>query len=106
LFFAFLRLLMAASHKPGAANTIVRLKAHPRARFNIIPLEYVATAVDRLTDSSEASGKTFHLAVPNPPTQQAMLQMIGECLRLRSLRILGLEENLSTHRRLSCGSQS
>ena len=95
LFFAFLCLLMAASRKPGAVNTIVRLKAHPRARFNIVPLEYVTTAVDRLTDSPEASGKTFHLAVPNPPTQQTMLQMIGDCLRLRNLHLLGPEQSLS-----------
>jgi thioester reductase-like protein len=95
LFFAFLRLLMATSRRPGALNTIVRLKSHPWARFNIVPVEYVTTAVDRLTDSPQAAGKTFHIAVPNPPTQQIMLQLISDCLRLPNLRLFGPDENLS-----------
>jgi nucleoside-diphosphate-sugar epimerase len=95
LFFAFLRVLMMLARSPDLRRQIVRIKARPQARFNIVPVDYVAAAVEKLSGDPEASQKTFHLAVDNPPTQQMILDMISAQLGLCNLRLLGPEEELT-----------
>jgi nucleoside-diphosphate-sugar epimerase len=95
LFFAFLRVLMALARSPGDKDVPVRIQTRPQARFNIVPVEYVATAIEQLTVDPRASGKTFHLVAPNPPTQQTMLEMMSARLHLQNLHLLGPGEKLS-----------
>src|SRR5262245_2570500 len=95
LFLAFLRLLAALSRRPDARNTLLRIHGRPRARFNIVPVEYVAAAIERLTDDSEAAGETIHLVAKNAPTQQHMLEMMGKRLDLRNLHLVDAIEDLS-----------
>jgi nucleoside-diphosphate-sugar epimerase len=94
LLVAFLRLLIALSCKAGARNTPLRIQGRPQARFNIVPVEYVATAIERLTDDPEASGKTIHLVAKNPPTQKRMLEMMSARLDLHNLHLVNATEEL------------
>jgi len=94
LLVAFLRLLIALSCKAGARNTPLRIQGRPQARFNIVPVEYVATAIERLTDDPEASGETIHLVAKNPPTQKRMLEMMSARLDLHNLHLMNATEEL------------
>lgn len=92
LLMGFLRLLNALSR--SARQTPVRIQGRPHARFNIVPVEYVAAAIEQLSSDSAASGATVHLVAKNPPTQARMLEMMGTRLNLHSLRLLNAAEAL------------
>src|SRR5262245_34287900 len=94
LFLAFLRLLIAFSCKAGGSNTPLRIQGHPQARFNIVPVEYVAAAIERLTDDPEASGETIHLVAQNPPTQERIVEMMSARLNLHNLHVVNATEEL------------
>jgi uncharacterized protein YbjT (DUF2867 family) len=66
----------------------LRIEAAPTARFNIVPVEYVARALVALADHPEGSGKTFHLVVSDAPAQEAMLAMIADYFDLPGLSIV------------------
>jgi 2-alkyl-3-oxoalkanoate reductase len=78
LFFAFLRLLAARARWPGGAAARLRIEGAPRAPFNLVPLEYVAAAATVLAEHRDAAGGTFHLVVPDAPSQAATLAMLLE----------------------------
>jgi nucleoside-diphosphate-sugar epimerase len=94
LLLAFLRLLVALSRRADAKNTPLRIQGQPQARFNIVPVEYVAAAIERLSEDPEASGKTIHLVAKNPPTQKRLLQMMSARLGLQNLQLVNLGEDL------------
>ena len=94
LLLAFLRLLIALSCRAGARDTPLRIQGRPQARFNIVPVEYVATAIEHLTDDPEASGETIHLVAQNPPTQKRMLEMMSARLDLHNLQLVNPTEEL------------
>ena len=94
LLLAFLRLLMALSCRAGARDTPLRIQGRPQARFNIVPVEYVATAIERLTDDPEAADETIHLVAQNPPTQNRMLEMMSARLDLHNLQLVNSSEEL------------
>ena len=65
----------------GRAKTChVRICGLPHARFNIVPVEYVARAIAELAEEPQASGKTFHLVTDDPPTQAEILNMLSAFL--------------------------
>ena len=66
----------------------LRIRAAPRAPFNIVPVEYVAAATVALTEHAEGRGETFHVVVSDAPTQEQMLAMIAERLRVRGLSLV------------------
>ena len=66
----------------------LRILAAPRAPFNIVPVEYVAAATVALTEHAEGRGETFHVVVSDAPTQEQMLAMIAERLRVRGLSLV------------------
>ncbi|HYY23946.1 MAG TPA: SDR family oxidoreductase [Candidatus Udaeobacter sp.] len=94
LFFAFLRLLLVLARAAEAKPIHLRIQGRPYARFNIVPVEYVATAIERLIDDPDASGGIFHLVVSNPPGQKALLDMMCGRLGLYGPRILDTREEL------------
>ena len=94
LLLAFLRLLIGLSCRAGARDAPLRIQGRPQARFNIVPVEYVAAAIERLTDDPEAAGETIHLVAQNPPTQKRMLEMMSARLDLHNLQLVDSSEKL------------
>jgi nucleoside-diphosphate-sugar epimerase len=87
LFFAFIRLLAALATWSGT-DAPLRLEAAPGAAFNIVPLGYVAAATAVLAEHPRAAGGTFHLVVPDAPSQAAMLAMLVERLGARGVMLM------------------
>jgi nucleoside-diphosphate-sugar epimerase len=87
LFFAFIRMMAALTRIPHAADTCLRIEATPKARFNIVPVDYVAQAMAVLAEHPEGAGKTFHLVVSRAPTQRTMLALIADYFGLRGLSL-------------------
>ncbi|MBI4390288.1 MAG: SDR family oxidoreductase [candidate division NC10 bacterium] len=86
--FAFIRMAAALAGVAGGAEVPLRIAAAPRARFNIVPVDYVAEAARVLAEHPEAAGGTFHLVVSDPPTQAGVLAMIAARLGLRGLTLV------------------
>jgi nucleoside-diphosphate-sugar epimerase len=70
-------------------------RGDPQARFNIVPVEYVAAAIARLANDPEATGETIHLVAKNPPTQKRMLEMMSARLDLHDLYLVNATERLA-----------
>jgi len=94
LLLAFLRVLVGVVHTAGSRDILVRIHGLPHARFNIVPIEYVASTIAQLTEDTEAAGGTFHLVAANPPTQKAAAEIVSARLGLRGLRVLDPGEEL------------
>ena len=88
LFFAFIRLAVALAQIPQNRHARLRIEAAPKARFNIVPLDYVAGAMVTLAEHPDAAGGTFHLVASAPPRQEVMAAMIAACLGLRGLSVV------------------
>jgi thioester reductase-like protein len=87
LFFDFIRLVEGLARL--ARGTVpLRIAAAPQARFNIVPVEYVAAALVALLEHPDGVGQTFHLVVADAPTQAAMLAMIAAPLGVRGLALV------------------
>src|SRR3990172_4892849 len=88
LFFNFIRMTAALARLSNGSVTPLRIEAAPRARFNIVPVEYVAVAVVALAEHEDGAGETFHIVVSEPPTQAAMLEMLAERFGMRGLSLV------------------
>jgi long-chain acyl-CoA synthetase len=88
LFFEFIRKVAALGQRSNGSRPRLRIPAAPRARFNIVPVEYVAAAVVALAEHPDGVGETFHVVVSDAPTQESMLAMISERLGLSGLRLV------------------
>lgn len=94
LFFGFIRMLaaLAASHgRPGA----LRVAAAPRAPFNIVPVEYVATAVVTLAEQACGVRTTCHLVVRHAAAQAEVLRTLTDRLGVRGVSLLDAREPLA-----------
>lgn len=60
------------------------LPAHPNLRVNIVPVDYVAAAITRLTFAPEAAGLNFHLVVPHKSLPRAgeLVEQVRQWARL------------------------
>jgi thioester reductase-like protein len=85
LFFGFIRMLAALARTPEGRALALRVAAAPTAPFNIVPVDYVATAVAALAEQPEGAGETFHLVVRDAPTQAAVLRTITGRLGVRGV---------------------
>jgi thioester reductase-like protein len=106
LFFAFVRVAAALADRANGRQVRLRIAAAPQARFNIVPVEYVAEAIVALAEHPDGQGDTFHLVVSDAPTQQAILAMIIERLGLHGLSLIdtlgnGLENASPLERRVA-----
>ncbi|HEV8438982.1 MAG TPA: SDR family oxidoreductase [Methylomirabilota bacterium] len=88
LLFRFIRMLAALARMPNAAALSLRVAAAPRAPFNIVPVEYVATAVVALAECPDGADETFHLVVREAPRQAVVLQAISGRLGLRGVSLV------------------
>jgi 2-alkyl-3-oxoalkanoate reductase len=88
LFFSFIRMMEALARLSHRLNVRLRIEAAPKARFNIVPVEYVAQALVALAEHPEGADKTFHLVVSEAPAQEAMLAMIADYFGLPGLTIV------------------
>lgn len=95
LFFDFIRLVAAFRSLAAGTDQPVRIAARPRARFNIVPIDYVTTAIRALAEHPDATGGTFHLVVAAAPSQEAMLGMIAERLGVRGIRLVESGEGVT-----------
>jgi|SRR5882724_4131642 len=87
-FFAFIRMMAALARSPNTSDVRLRIAAAPKARFNIVLVEYVARAMVVLAEYPDGIGETFHLVVSDPPTQETMLGMIAKDLGLGGLCVV------------------
>jgi nucleoside-diphosphate-sugar epimerase len=85
LLFQFIRLAATVAKR---VNGTVRIPGRPSARFNIVPVEHLSAAIAALADEPEAAGKTVHLVVSEPPSQNEMLQMIASRVGARGLTMV------------------
>jgi len=88
LFFGFIRLLGALSCRANRFRVRLRIPAAPRARFNIVPVEYVAAFVVALAEHPDGTAETFHVVASDPPAQESVLAMIVERLGLRDISLI------------------
>jgi len=88
LFSSFIRMVAGLAKLSNGSGVPLRIAAAPQARFNIVPVEYVAAATVALTEHPEGQGETFHVVVSDAPTQQQMLTMIVERLRVRGVSLV------------------
>jgi thioester reductase-like protein len=77
LFFGLIRIVAALAQQSGGGDVSLRLPLAPRARLNIVPVEYVADAVVTLVAHPEAADQTFHL-VAEGGLNQEMVDTISE----------------------------
>jgi len=85
LLFAFIRLLGALARLPEVR---LRVEAAPGAPFNIVPVEWVAAAIEALAACPGGAGGTFHLVVRDAPTQAELLATIAERLGARGVSLV------------------
>jgi thioester reductase-like protein len=88
LFFIFIRMLQGLARLSHRFRVGLRIEGSPEARFNIVPVDYVARALVALAEHPEGIGKTFHLVVSKAPRQEAMLAMIADYFGLSGLSIV------------------
>ncbi|HEV8720715.1 MAG TPA: hypothetical protein VGW77_08765 [Candidatus Binatia bacterium] len=87
-------MLVGVAHTAGGRDALVRIHGLPRGQFNIVPVEYVAAAIEKLTEDAEALGGMLHLVAANPPTQKDVAEMMSARLGLQNLHLLGPGEEL------------
>ena len=58
LFFSFIRMMKALARLSHRFNVRLRIEAAPKARFNIVPVEYVVQALIALAEHPDGAGKT------------------------------------------------
>jgi thioester reductase-like protein len=88
LFFIFIRMMETLARLSRRCEARLRIEGAPRARFNIVPVEYVARALVALAEHPDGAGKTFHLVVSEAPVQETMLAMIADYFGLPGLSIV------------------
>lgn len=88
LLYQFIRLAAALAGRGKGAELAVRIQGRPAAQFNIVPIDYVSAAIEVLSEQPGAAGGTFHLIDSQPPTQEAMLQMITRRFGIKGLRLI------------------
>jgi thioester reductase-like protein len=88
IFFTFIRMMQALAQLTQRFHVRVRIDAAPKARFNIVPVEYVAEALVALAEHPDGAGKTFHLVVADAPVQEEMLAMIADYFGLPGLSLI------------------
>jgi thioester reductase-like protein len=88
LFFIFIRMMETLARLSRRFEVRLRIEGAPTARFNIVPVEYVARALVALAEHPDATSKTFHLVVSKAPVQETMLAMIADYFGLPGLAIV------------------
>ena len=84
LFLKFVWSLTSVASLAGSRT--IRIQGRPDARFQIVPIEYVAAAIVKITDCPAGSG-TYHLVASNPPTQTDFLDMLTRHLGVGGARV-------------------
>jgi len=88
LLFDLIRLARALAQAPGGSEVGVRIAMAPAGHFNIVPVEYVADAAVLLAEHPDAADQTFHLTVPDPPSNAVMLARITGRLGLQGVSLV------------------
>jgi thioester reductase-like protein len=88
LFFSFIRMVATLARLWKGSEVPLRIAAVPQARFNIVPVKYVAEAVVALTDQIQGVGQTLHVVVSDAPSQEAILDMITGRFGVRGLSLV------------------
>lgn len=78
--YLFIRFLM---RQPGPVRVMPVTPDFGRLRTNIVPRDFVADALARLSALEESAGQTYHLADPRPESPLALLHLIGAAMGVR-----------------------
>jgi nucleoside-diphosphate-sugar epimerase len=79
-FYGFLRLVDTLARGKFEAGNIVRLQGKEEVTKNLVPVDWIAASIWRLWEKEGASGRTYHLTNPNPPTQAAIMDWANRYL--------------------------
>ena len=88
LLQGFIWLLATLARTADGARVRLRVPAAPAAPFNIVPVDYVATAIVLLAEHAAGADETFHLVARDAPTQAAVLGAIMDRLGVRGVRLV------------------
>ena len=90
LLFDLIRMAwaLAQAQAAGGSEVGVRIAMAPAGRFNIVPVWYVVDAIVLLAEHPDAVDQTFHLTVPDPPSNAEMLAMITRRLGLHGVSLV------------------
>jgi nucleoside-diphosphate-sugar epimerase len=76
-----------AWHSSTHTRAQLRMPGIKAARFNIVPVEYVADGIVAIAEAPEAAGGTFHL-VSDAPTQDEWFSCVADRVGLPGLRVV------------------
>lgn len=85
--YGFVRLVSQLAWHSKHAHAQLRMPGLRGARFNIVPVEYVADGIVALAEAPEARGGSFHL-VADAPTQDEWFSALAERLGMPGLRVV------------------
>lgn len=85
--YGFVKLVAELAWHSKYARSQLRIPGLKQARFNIVPVEYVAEGIVAAAESPDADGGTFHL-VSEAPTQDEWFSALAERLGLPGLRVV------------------
>jgi thioester reductase-like protein len=98
LFFDFVRMTATLAALAAGRPVPLRIEAAAEAPFNVVPVDYVAAALVRLSDTRslaealagppDAGSGTLHLVAHEAPTQAVVLATITERLGVRGLSLV------------------
>lgn len=88
LFFDFIRMTATLAALADGRPIPLRIEAAPRAPFNLVPVDYVASALVHLALAAHSDGGTFHLVARDTPAQAAVLATIATRLGVRGLSLV------------------
>lgn len=85
--YGFVKLVAELAWHSKYSRSQLRIPGVKQARFNIVPVGYVAAGIVAAAEEAGASGGTFHL-VSDAPTQDEWFSTLAERLGLPGLRVV------------------
>jgi thioester reductase-like protein len=74
-------------HAQGRVSVFPRVPGQGRAFFNVVPSDFVTRALAALSERPDVTGKTFHLADPDPLPITEIVRLAGQALGSRVIQL-------------------
>lgn len=71
----------------GKVAFVPRVPGQGRSVFNVVPAEWLVTALARLSERKDSVGRTFHLADPDPLPVNHLLRLAAEAMGARPILV-------------------
>lgn len=80
-FYSILRYVDALAGNGLDGEPSLRIQGNPNATLNLVPVDWVARALWKIVETEGASGRTYHLTHPAPPSQRGIAAWASGVLR-------------------------